>query len=128
MTARTLLAALESAGCSPAVSGGCLTFAADPPAGLEPALGILHTGVRALLAGLRWFGCQSDGRPVVLSPDKPIPAGVGLCAVELDSGWDRLSAADRSELRAALFDDVSLTPPNNRRQAKSVTSGNEVLS
>jgi hypothetical protein len=96
-TARDLLARLAPFG--PAVEGEELTFAADLPAALDRALGVFHTGVRALLAGRRWYGCdETTGRAPELSPDTPIPAGVILLCVEGDGRWDRIDPAARLDL------------------------------
>jgi hypothetical protein len=101
-TARELLAALGP--FSPAADGGDLTFAADPPADLDPVLAVLHTGVRAQLAGRRWCGCDgATGRVAVLNPAAPIPAGVTLVCVEGDARWDRLDPAARLD-QPRLFD------------------------
>ncbi len=102
-TADALLAAVRPFG--PAVEGAAMVFALDPPAALLPALAVLHTGVRALLAGRRWYGCGLDRRtaaPRPLDPAAPIPAGVALLAVEGDGRWDRLDPAARLDL-PALF-------------------------
>ena len=90
-TARALLALVAAFG--PAVEGEELVFAADPPAELAAALRVLHTGVRAALAGRAWWGSATDGRPRVieLRPDSPVPPGIGLLCVEGDSRWDRVA-------------------------------------
>jgi hypothetical protein len=83
----------------PAVEGQELVFDREPPPDLLAALNVLHTGVRALLAGRKWFGCNTNtGRVVELAPALPIPAVVSLLAVEGDSQWDRVRSATRLEL------------------------------
>jgi hypothetical protein len=101
-TARALRATLEPFG--PGAEGDELALRADPPAGLLPLLRVLHTGVRALLAGRRWYGCDAaTGRTRELDPAAPIPAGVTLLAVEGDRRWDRIHPAARLDL-PALFE------------------------
>jgi hypothetical protein len=72
----------------------------DLPAELEPVLSVLHTGVRALLSGRRWFGSTSaDGRShknprvVELDPKRLLPADIALLCVEGDDRWDRIHLA-----------------------------------
>jgi len=101
-TARELLDALAPLG--PAADGEELAFDGDPPAALDAALRILHTGARAQLAGRRWVGCDgATGRVTVLNPAAPIPAGVTLLCAEGDTQWDRIDPAARFEL-PRLFD------------------------
>ena len=118
MTAAALLAALTAAGCNPAAEGEELVFGRPPPAPLDGPLGVLHTGVRALLAGRRWFGLDpATGKPcgphptraygplafAALDPARPLPPTVGLLSAEGDSCWDRLpplTCLDRPELFA----------------------------
>ena len=98
-TAGTLLAAVLPFG--PAVEGEELTFIADPPADLEAALTVLHTGVRAVLTGRTWYGCGSNRRtaaPRPLDPTVPIPGGITLLCVEGDGRWDRIGPAARLDL------------------------------
>ncbi|HEX4612795.1 MAG TPA: hypothetical protein VH092_31660 [Urbifossiella sp.] len=102
-TAAALLAAARP--FAPAVDGAGLVFDLDPPAGLVAALAVLHTGVRAQLAGRRWYGCGSNRRtaaPWLLDPAAPIPDGVTLLSVEGDQRWDRLDPFTRLDL-PALF-------------------------
>jgi hypothetical protein len=93
-TSRALLAGLQPFG--PTVEVRELVLAADPPADLLSVLGVLHTGLRALLTGRQWWGASS-GRPRVvrLDPDGPIPAGITLLCVEGDPRWDRIDPAAR---------------------------------
>jgi len=101
-TARDLLDAL--APFAPAADGEDVVFDGDPPAALDAALRVLHTGVRAQLAGRRWVGCDgATGRVMVLNPAATLPAGVTLLCVEGDAQWDRIDPAARSEL-PRLFD------------------------
>ena len=66
-TARAVLALAEPFGL--AVEGSDLIFVAGLPADLESAVAVLHTGVRALLTGRRWYGCHGEtGRVVELDP------------------------------------------------------------
>jgi hypothetical protein len=89
LTARGLLELTEPFG--PAVEDGELVFDSDPPIELEALLPVLHTGVRALLSGRRWYGERSD-KPglTVLNPARPIPGGITLLCVEEDGQWDRI--------------------------------------
>lgn len=89
-TARELLARVRY--LAPSVEGRELVFAADVPADLLADLTVLHTGVRAVLAGRAWRGSSTDApaRVLVLSSDEPIPEGVGLVCVEGDARWDRI--------------------------------------
>ncbi|CEF48212.1 unnamed protein product [uncultured bacterium] len=93
-TAHGLLALVEPLG--PAVENEDLVFDADPPADVDPLLRVLHTGVRALVVGKRWYGCDgTTGRVSELNPGVPIPAGITLLAVEGDGRWDRIDPAAR---------------------------------
>ena len=82
------------------VEEGELVFGLDPPRDLEPVLSILHTGVRALLSGRRWWGSTAANgkrpRVVILEPAALIPAGITLLSVEGDQRWDRIDPASRS--------------------------------
>lgn len=105
MTAASLLADLTAADCRPAVEGEELALDRPPPDHLAGPLAVLHTGVRALLTGRRWFGldlatgrscgphpARGDG-PLAfggLDPGRTLPANVGLLCVEGDSCWDRI--------------------------------------
>jgi len=94
MTVRELLARLDPFG--PTTEGEELTFVADPPADLDIVLSVLHTGVRAALAGRRWVGCDgTTGRAEALNPNAPIPAGITLLCVEGDGQWDRIDPTAR---------------------------------
>jgi hypothetical protein len=87
-----LLAALAASG--PAVEGEELVFDLDPHSELDAVLRVLHTGVRALLDGRRWYGCGSErttAGPRALDPGGPIPDGITLLCVEGDRCWDRIS-------------------------------------
>lgn len=105
MTAADLLAALQQAGCEPAADGDELVLSADPPGPLVAKLELLHTGVRAILAGKCWYGCDTaTGRTVALDPADLIPSRVGLLVVEGAAElWDRihpLARLDSPELFA----------------------------
>ena len=101
-TARELLDALAPFG--PSADGQDLVLAATPPPDLDEVVAVLHTGVRALLSGRRWFGCDgATGRVAALNPAAPIPAGVTLLTVERDRGWDRIAPTARLDL-PRLFD------------------------
>jgi hypothetical protein len=96
-----LLAAVGAFG--PTVEGEDLAFAADPPVDLMGVLKVLHTGVRALLAGRRWYGCDgATGCVAVLSPTAPIPSEITLLCVEGDRCWDRIDPAARID-RPGVF-------------------------
>ena len=117
MTASALLAALTAAGCRPTAEGEELVFDRPPPPHLTGPLGVLHTGVRALVAGRRWLGFDpTTGKPCgphpargdgplgfgSLDPTRELPAAVGLLAVAGDSCWDRLAPLSRLD-HPALF-------------------------
>lgn len=115
-TAHDLLARVEPFG--PIAEGSELAFAAEPPAELIPALRMLHTGVRAALAGRRWWGASAVGgkpRVVELRTDAPVPANVGLLCVEGDPRWDRLAPDARLDL-PHLFAQESSGPSGRSRK------------
>ena len=95
-TARDLASALRP--FRPMVEEGDLGFDLDPPEALEPVLDVLHSGVRALLSGRRWWATVEGGRAgrftrvrvVELNPGEQLPAGTTLLSVEGDQRWDRL--------------------------------------
>lgn len=114
-TARSLLVLVEPFG--PEVEAGELVFESDPPAELDGVLSVLHTGVRALLAGKRWYGCGSDratAAPRPLAPSDTIPAGITLLCVEGDEGWDRIAPAARLD-HPELFDPDPAAGPSEAR-------------
>ena len=93
-TARGLVATL--APFRPWVDRAALGFDLDLPQELESLLSVLHTGVRALLTGRKWFGCGSEqamAAPRPLNPDAPIPARITLLCAEGDAKWDRIDLA-----------------------------------
>jgi hypothetical protein len=93
-TPLALLAALRPLG--PGVEGRELVLATDPPAEFLSVLGVMHSGVRAVLTGRVWWGASSDRPRVVgLNPAEPIPAGITLLCVEGDPRWDRIDPAAR---------------------------------
>lgn len=103
-TAAAVLAAAEPFGV--AVECDELVYAPDLLPDLAAAVGVLHTGLRALLTGRRWFGCGSAARtasPVALNPSAPIPGWVALLAVEGDNRWDRIGPTARLDF-PELFD------------------------
>lgn len=111
-TARELLDALAPFG--PAADGQELALAAAPPPELDEVVAVLHTGVRALLSGRRWFGCDgATGRVAPLNPAAPVPAGVTLLTVERDRGWDRIAPTARLDL-PRLFDPPVPSPRESR--------------
>ncbi len=122
MTATALLAALRDAGCEPEADGAELVFAADPPDALAVRLEVLHTGVLALLAGKRWYGCDpATGRTVVLDPAAPIPSAVGLLIVEGAAVWERLHPVARLDLPDLFSPAEVVKPPRTRGRAESPT-------
>ena len=99
MTAAALLTTLRDAGCDPDLDGAELVLTADPPDALAVRLEVLRTGVLALLAGKRWYGCdQATGRTVALNPAALIPANVGLLTVGGADVWERLHPVARLDL------------------------------
>lgn len=96
MTARELLDRLTAAGVTPAIEAGELVLSVGPPADLAAALGVMHTGVFAQLAGRVWWGCRgATGQITALDPGRRIPAGVTLLSVSGERGWDRIHPAAR---------------------------------
>lgn len=101
ITVAGLLPLIEPFG--PTVEDGALVFDRDPPTELRPHLRVLHTGLRAVLTGRRWFGCGSAAPcPKPLDPAAPIPNGITLLTVEGDHRWDRIHPAARID-RPELF-------------------------
>src|SRR5690348_17187474 len=89
ITAASLLATVRPFGA--AVEGLELVFDDDLPPDIVELLRVLHTGVRALIASRKWFGCEGKtGRIVDLLPAFPVPEGITLLAVEKDTRWDRI--------------------------------------
>ena len=89
-----------------------LAFDLELPAELLSTLAVLHTGVRALIAGRRWYGERSD-RPglTVLNPAASIPDGITLLCVEGDNCWDRIHPAARIDLPRLFVADTSSQKP-----------------
>ena len=111
-TATDLLARVSPFG--PSVDREELVFGTRPPAELLPLLRIHHTGIRALLAGKLWYGCNgATGRVSELNPSARIPAGVTLLCVAGDQRWDRIDSRDRAS-HPWLF---SAEKPQTRRAA-----------
>lgn len=112
-TARDLLAALGPYG--PAAEGTTLTLGPATPADLVAAVRVLHTGVRAVLTGRRWFGSDTAStRGGELDPAAALPAWARLLTVEGDRGWDRLHPRVRDEL-PHLFVPADPSPARRRR-------------
>jgi len=108
----------------PAAQGAELSFEIDPPLELDVVLRVLHTGVRAVLTGRRWWGSTgTKPRVVELNPAAPIPAGIELLAVEGDDCWDRIrpdAHIDLPKLFAAPVAKV-LSHGNRRTQTPATT-------
>jgi hypothetical protein len=104
-TAEALLTAVGPFG--PSVDREELDFAVDPPSELVPVIEVLQTGLRALLGGRPWYGCDGEtGRVVQLQPGVPVPGNVTLLCVAGDTCWDRIGPGVKNDL-PALF---ALTP------------------
>jgi hypothetical protein len=105
MTAAKLLSLLSQAGCVPAVRGCLLEFAEDVPEELEGFVELLQSGLRAMLAGRRWFGIDASGRGVgpltdgALDFQRPLPASTRCLAVEGEygAGWDVIDSLAKIE-------------------------------
>ncbi len=125
MTAASLLAALTAAGCRPTADGEELVFHRPPPLHLRGPLAVLHTGVRAVVSGRRWFGFDPatgkgcgphPARPdgplafAALDPARELPATVGLLCVEGDTCWDRLDPLARLDQPALFAPSVERAP------------------
>lgn len=120
MTVRRLIADLAAIGVRVVVDEMGLEWIADaddPPDQLLDALAVLHTGVRAVLSGRRWFGFDATtGRPCgprpkdgagllafgALDPNAKLPPNVSFLCCEGDTGWDRIDA-DARRLLPFLF-------------------------
>jgi len=97
MTAHELLTALVAVGCEPFRENDDIEVKRDVPRDLYPYVELLHTGVRAILSGRRWFGIDADGRGVgfgvggEMSPFETIPDNAVLLTVEgARDSWDRI--------------------------------------
>jgi hypothetical protein len=115
LTARDLFALV--APFAPGFDGEELMFGTDFPIDLVPALGVLHTGVRAVLTGRVWWGASTKGKPRVaeLRTDAPIPEGIGLLCVAGDRRWDRIAPGARFHL-PHLFATVPSGPSARARR------------
>lgn len=97
MTAVALHALLVARGFKLHVQNGELLVDPEPPPEIDKNLQVLHSGVRALLTGKKWYGSTdaTSKKPWVgeLSPAKLIPEGVGLLCVacDPDGQWDRIA-------------------------------------
>lgn len=97
-TAAELLDALRP--LCPSVTGTTFSLANDPPPELGNLLDVLHTGIRAQLAGRPWYGCGSTrehAAPIALRPGLPIPVGITLLCVAGDERWHRIPATARED-------------------------------
>lgn len=96
MTAIVLHSRLVAGGFTLTVVEKELVIDPEPPPELDAHLRLLHTGVRAIVAGKVWLGAAAAGarKPWVgeLSPAELIPGTAGLLAVagDDDGQWDRL--------------------------------------
>jgi hypothetical protein len=92
-TARALFSLVRVFG--PDVKDEAFVFDRELPKVLASIVAIVHTGIRAVIAGRQWWGSTnwSAGRPrvAVLCLDSPIPHWRGLLSVEGDTKWDRLA-------------------------------------
>jgi hypothetical protein len=116
VTVRHLLAALTATRVRLEVDGPHLNWQAegdDPPPDLLAALAVLHTGLRAVITGRRWFGIDPrTGRPCgprpkegrgllafgALDPSQKLPPAAGLLSVEGDAVWDRVHPLARLDM------------------------------
>ena len=116
MTVRHLMTALAAARVRLEAGGTTLYWVAEgggPADDLIDALAVLHTGVRAVITGRRWFGIDcKTGRPCgpqpkacdgllgfgALDPGRKLPHNVGLLSVEGDPIWDRVAPLARLDL------------------------------
>lgn len=130
MTALQLLNALRECGCEPGVDGFDLTFDSVPPPHLARFLDVLHTAVRSLLTGRRWFAIDPHtdrscgpyrdrgAGPLAygaLDPSKRLQHRVGLLCVEGDPQWDRIDPRDRLDV-PDVFEPEELRPVRNLRR------------
>ena len=119
MTAADLLRLLVEAGGDPAAEGADLTLDADPPAELEPLVEVLHTGLRALLSGRRWFAFDAAGRGCgprtdhALDPGRLLPRGATHVCVE-GFAWNSLDGCVNRH--PELFEPPAAAPQSPRRR------------
>lgn len=117
ITAKTLLRSLTAFG--PAVEAETLTFEAEPPTELIPALRVIHTGLRAQIAGKLWYGCDgATGNVHELKPGARIPPGITLLSVEGDLRWDRIHPAARIDHPELFVVESEQQGKRNRRGAR----------
>ena len=101
MTAVALHTLLVARGFKIEVTDGELLVDPETPPEIDRHLRLLHTGVRALVTGRKWYGSAdaTSKKPWVgeLSPAKLIPEGVGLLCVagDPDGQWDRIAPYER---------------------------------
>lgn len=114
MTVLDLIAKLKSARAMPVIEGFELTVPVPAPATLVPFIELLQSGVRAHLAGKKWYGFNTEGRPAakhgILKPGELLPADVRLLCCEGDPTWDKVawhSCRDLSTSRAFVQSDAS---------------------
>jgi hypothetical protein len=116
-TAHDLFALVKPLG--PAVEAEDLVFDVEPPADLDLLLRVLHTGLRALVTGKRWYGCDgTTGRVNELNPGDPIPAGITLLAVQGDRRWDRINPSARLDHPHLFARDPTAGPSQSGRKPR----------
>lgn len=110
LTAAAVYRDLVNGGAIVTIEGEDLVVT-DSPTEVLARLSVLHTGVRAMVSGRRWFGYPpKTGVVAELNPALPIPAGVSVLCVEGDRrGWDRLPGS-------AVADYPTLFGPALRRR------------
>lgn len=121
-TAAALLTVLTNNGAHLRVEGRDLVCDGDVPDVLDDRLKILHTGVRALLMNLPWYGIDRDtGFGDEMNPESTLPDRIGLLCVSGDSKWDRVHDWDREYLPDLFHDDGK-----RRRRQPGAQSGRRV--
>jgi len=121
MTAQELLGDLTAAGCVVTVDGCDLCLDGDGPERLERYLPLLHTGVRAILAGRKWFGLDgATGRITDLLPAARLPRNVTLAAVEGRAEvWDRFGPWVLVDFPECFESESPATPSARAKRTRS---------
>jgi len=110
VTVVKLLGLLTQAGCSQSVRECFLELADNAPEDLEAYVELLQSGLRAKLAGKRWFGIDENGRGVgplvdgALDFHRPLPLATRSLAVEgeCDASWDVIDSRANTALADAF--------------------------
>jgi hypothetical protein len=106
MTAMELHTAIRYAGITLTIEGDELVLSAPPPPGLAGYLSLLHTGIRAIIRGRKWYGIDQNGRGCsddgTIDPREKIPSSVYLLSVGSESSWHHIDNRLRDEVPNAF--------------------------